>query len=366
MEERKMILNMLNEGKINAAEAARLLEALGDKQPVQKEVVENYDVVKVENAKQDGQSKSKSKSFYKEQSLTSKISELVDRVVKKVKDVDLDFNFGSSINVQHIFQDNDLDFKSLKVDVPNGKVNVIPWDESGVRAECDAYVYKVETVEEARNKFLEYVKMEGEQGILLFKVADKQVKVNVDLYVPRKQYEEVALSLGNGDLKMEDLNIQVLKGGTSNGSVSLKNVSGKVLASETKNGSIDVIDSHWEQGELETWNGSIRVDGAIVDLEAETLNGSITYRLPKAVNGKAEFKTVTGRINVYLPSELEVKGELKTFAGGLNCLLDDVAIVENKKDYTQKQLKFNANNGAVSTYNVEAETKTGSITIDKM
>jgi DUF4097 and DUF4098 domain-containing protein YvlB len=372
MEERKMILNMLNEGKITADEATRLLEALGvpktehkTETPEQEEAVESY-IVKVEDAKQHGQSKTKSKEFNKEQSISSKISELLDRVVKKVKDVDIDFNFGSSVEVQHIFQDQDLDFKNIKVEVPNGKVSLKQWDENGVRAECQANVYKVETIEDARSKFIEAVKLESNQGQLLFKVIDKHVKVNVVLHVPKKQYEEAILSLGNGGLDIEDLNFHELKGATSNGTINLTNASGKILAMETKNGAIDVVNSHWDKGEFETWNGSIRVDGSFVDLEAETLNGSITSRMPKAVNGKAEFKTLTGKINIFVPSELEVKGELKTFAGGLNCLLDELEIIENKKDYAQKSLKFKANNGAVFTYNIEAETKTGSITIDKI
>jgi DUF4097 and DUF4098 domain-containing protein YvlB len=372
MEERKMILNMLNDGKITAEEATRLLEALGKPKTesvVEETVVEDGEekyLIKVEGKNHQEYSDTKSKEFYKEQSITSKISELLDRVIKKVKDVDIDFNFGSSIEVQHIFQDQDLDFKSLKVEVPNGKVKVKPWDESGIRAECEAYVYKVETIEQARSKFIEAVTLECIDDKLQFKVAEKHVKVNVVLYVPKKQYEEAALNLGNGGIDIGDLNFNVLKGSTSNGAVKLNNVSGKVLVAETKNGSIEVADSHWEQGELETWNGQIRIDGTFVDLEAETLNGSITCRLPKAVNGKAEFKTVTGKVNISVPSELEVKGELKTYAGGLNCLLDELEVMENRKDYAQKFLKFTANKGAVSTYNVEAETKTGSITIDKI
>jgi DUF4097 and DUF4098 domain-containing protein YvlB len=369
MEERKMILTMLNEGKITSNEAVRLLEALGT--PDAEKIVGNekeevfLTIVDQEENKENEQNK-QYKQSYKEPSLTSKISDIVDRVVKKVKDVDLDFNFSSFVEIQHIFQNQDMDFNRLKIEIPNGKVTIKPWDETGVRAECKSLVYKVETTDEARKKFLAAVTLEESNEMLHFKVSEKQVKADVVLYIPQKQYLEATLDLGNGAIDIEDLVVERLKGNTANGSVTLTRLSGNNLDIGTNNGAIDIVRGRWDRGEVETWNGTVRIDGTFKEIEAETLNGSISYYLPEKISGKAKLKTIAGKINVTLPREVEVYGQIKTFAGGLNCLLDNIEILEERKDYARKYMKFTANKGSITTYNVAAETKTGTITINKL
>lgn len=70
--------------------------------------------------------------------------------MKKVKEVDLDLNFGHSFDVQHIFQFKDNDFSSVELQIANGAVNIVPWEDEDIRAECQAKVYRVDTQEASR------------------------------------------------------------------------------------------------------------------------------------------------------------------------------------------------------------------------
>ena len=73
---------------------------------------------------------------------------------EKVKDVDLDLNFGQSVDVEHIFQFKDASLSHLDIQLANGSLNVMPWDDRDIRAECHAKIYRAEDGEQARQQFL--------------------------------------------------------------------------------------------------------------------------------------------------------------------------------------------------------------------
>lgn len=80
--------------------------------------------------------------------------------MKKVKEVDLDLNFGHAYDVQHIFQFKDTDFSSVELQIANGSVNIVPWEDDDIRAECQAKVYRADNQDAARHAFLQHIECE--------------------------------------------------------------------------------------------------------------------------------------------------------------------------------------------------------------
>lgn len=80
--------------------------------------------------------------------------------MKKVKEVDLDLNFGHAYDVQHIFQFKDTDFSSVELQIANGSVNIVPWEDDDIRAECQAKVYRADSQDAARHAFLQHIECE--------------------------------------------------------------------------------------------------------------------------------------------------------------------------------------------------------------
>ena len=106
-EERKMILKMIEDGKITTEEGLQLLKALkDDAKEAGPEIVEDQPVqsselstdVDWDHGSSYSQTEKKSPSF------AARFSDIVEDVVQKIKEFDLDFNFGSSVEVEHIFQ----------------------------------------------------------------------------------------------------------------------------------------------------------------------------------------------------------------------------------------------------------------------
>jgi DUF4097 and DUF4098 domain-containing protein YvlB len=362
VEKRKQILKMVEEGKLSAAEALTLLEALdeeGKKAAFKtEEMVQELSTVVSGSEKSSAYQTSASQTSFKDKFLS-----FVDQTLKKVKDLDLDFNFGPSYEVRHIFQHSAGLIQQIDVDVTNGSVELLPWTLQDVRVECEALVYKVENQEAARQSFLQEVAFSIDSGQLRFAVQKKNVKVKMKMYVPSAMYERVKVRMFNGSIIAEGLRAQELKAKTANGAVKLKNIRAEEVEMGTAHGHISMDDSYVKKCEAETINGLIRIDGVYEAVDIQTFNGSIKCYLKDDSTEKMFLKTTTGSIDVYVPGTLAVEGDLKSNLGNFTCLLPNVEIVEEKSETVQKALRFRANKAQGRTCKLFAESKTSSITI---
>ncbi|OIK16375.1 DUF4097 domain-containing protein [Bacillus sp. MUM 116] len=366
-EERKRILKMVEEGKLKVDEALSLLEELEKAQQTmeqkQEQIVNELSTaIKFEEAQKDHQEYTQGNKF---QSTKDKIFEFVDSALKKIKDFDLDLNFGQSVEISHIFHHGDVYLKDMDLDVANGSLKIAPWDQKDVRIECQAKVYRVETTEQARQNFLKDVifAIEGEK--LRFTTQQKWMKVDAVVYIPQAQYERIRVRMFNGPISGEELNVNDFRVKTANGKIELAKVNGRRAEIETANGHIKLQNSIIDDVEAETINGAIKLDGNFRKMETQTFNGNVTYNLNGNRCELISAKATTGSIDIYVPEGVPVNGELKTNLGGFNMKLEGIQILEEKSEMIQKLLRFESINHPDKKLKVFADTKTGSITVNK-
>jgi DUF4097 and DUF4098 domain-containing protein YvlB len=364
-EERKRILKLVEEGKMSAEEALKLLNELDASQQTnekkQQELVTELSTVV--NFEQDGKKADESYQ-YTFQSLKDKITDFLDTAFKKLKDFDLDFNFGPSLEISHIFQQGGVTLRDIDVDMANGSVQFIPWDQGDVRIECNAKVYRGSNQDEARAHFLREILFNADRKTLRFAVHPKWMKVDAVVYVPQTDYENVRVRMFNGPVQCENLKAKSLKIKTANGKIAATHVEGSKMEVETGNGKIKIENSKMKELEAETLNGAIQVDGEFSEVEIQSFNGNISCQLTGA--GKEfEAKTVTGSIDLAIPAHLSVSGELKSNLGGFSVELDNIQIISEKNEVVQKSMYFKPVAAGQQPFSLYAETKTGSISVKK-
>ncbi|MBM7573535.1 DUF4097 family beta strand repeat-containing protein [Aquibacillus albus] len=355
-EERRKILKMVEEGIISSEEAEELFDQLDKKahrHDQDNSITEQVDWEKSESyrSKQTHQSKSK----------RAKVLSFMEEAFTKIKNVDLDFNFGPFFSVSHVFQNNQADFSDVEIDLSNGSLVLVPWDEGDVRVECEAKVYQVENQDEARHKFLSSADFSLEDGRMQFFLSDKQIKVKVIAKIPNRLYDKVSAHLFNGPITAEHIEVRQFSAKTTNGSIALENVNGEKISLETANGKIEAEKGVAEEIEAETISGTVRLDGKYNKVDAQVVNGSIHCTWEEVQPHTAFLKTTTGNIRLHVPNDVKVDGKLITNIGNIHCHLMDYKIVEQKKDMVQRSLLFEANQNSEALLHLEAETKTGSI-----
>ncbi|GLB59823.1 DUF4097 family beta strand repeat-containing protein [Cytobacillus sp. NCCP-133] len=363
-EERKRILKMVEEGKLTVDEALTLMEQLEKSQQTMEQkqgdlVKELSAYVKFEEAKKGEPIGSK------HQSAKEKVIDFVDSALKKVKDFDLDFNFGKSIEISHIFQHADAYLKDLDIDVANGTVKVVPWDQSDVRVECHAKVYRVETQDQARRNFLKEVifAIEGEK--LRFSTQQKWMKLDAVIYIPKAKYENVKIRMFNGPIESQNLQVETFKAKTANGKITVHDLNSKYVEAETANGQITIKRSRVERLEAETLNGAILAEGDFKKAELQSFNGNVTCRAENEPCEFIEAKAATGSINLFVPDFAAVSGELRTNLGSFHVDIEGIEVIEEKSEVIQKMMRFKSVKEADSGLKLAADSKTGAITLKR-
>jgi DUF4097 and DUF4098 domain-containing protein YvlB len=356
-EQRIRILKLVEEGKLTADEALSLIEALESDEELKEEKMtalstEVIDFNHDDTAKQTND---------KHSSLGAKLMDWVDTAVKRVKEIDLDLNFGKSIDVQHIFQFQGETFHDIEINLPNGSVNLQPWNENDIRVECNAKMYRVENMEQAREIFLSSVECQVEGNRFIFQSEKKTMKINIVLYVPAQAYEHVQIKLFNGPIRGEDLEIGTLKAKTANGIISFTTINSNYGEFETANGQIKLSNSSYEKLEAETISGLIQFNGSVEKIDAQSFNGNLALTLTDTRCETLNAKTTTGNIEINTPEGSRMFGELKSNLGALSAQLKDVDISFEKNETIQKELKFRTSQEV--KLSLFADSKTGSISI---
>ncbi len=357
-EERKKILKMIEDGLISSQEAEELLDSLEEAE----QAGQNSNAV---STKVDWEQGEKQKQYNTKEAKKSTIFGFVEEAFKKIKNVDLDFNFGTNYEVSHIFHHHHAAFHDIDIDVANGNVTIQPWSETDVRVECKAKVYQVDNQEQAREKFHKEAAFLLEEERLQFYLHSQQVKVDVIVKVPEQEYRKAIVKLFNGSFFGEKLTVDHFQAKSTNGSINLMDGNGKVMVAETANGSIKVRDCRWEVADMETINGKINVDGAFEKIDAQLVNGSIGVRWKEGFQPKSGFfKSTTGSVRLILPDQVRIDGKAETKIGNIHCDLNNYHITEEKREVINRSLHFEVNQELdAEPFNVEAETKTGSVWI---
>lgn len=363
-EDKKRILKMVEEGKVSAEEAFDLLEEL-EKATQTSEQRQEEIVHELSTAVKFDEAKKEDTVHQKFQSTKEKIFEFVDSALKKIKDFDLDLNFGQSVEISHIFHQGDVLLKEMDFDLANGSLRLVPWSQNDVRIECHAKVYRVENQEQARQNFLKDIIFAIEGQKLRFTTQQKWMKVEAVAYIPQVQYEKARVRIFNGSIQGDKLEVGSFRVKTANGKIDLSEVTGRKLEAETANGHIKIWHSEVDDLEAETINGAVKLDGDFQSVETQSFNGNLTTNLNGTRCKSLTARATTGSIDIYVPEGSSVSGEVKSNLGGFNILLDGIHITEEKNDVIQKLLRFQSVNKTASALTVIGETKTGSISVQK-
>ncbi|MED1577310.1 DUF4097 domain-containing protein [Bacillus safensis] len=356
MNEKERILKLVVDGVLSAKEAITLLEKLEEGQSVSLEKSTADHTFHEEKAGAESKGNGT-------ENLGAKLFGWLDTAVKKVKDVDLDLNFGQSVDVEHIFQFKDASLSHLDIQLANGSLNVMPWDDRDIRAECHAKIYRAEDGEQARQQFLNQLDCGLEGDKFFIRTEKKTMKVNVTLYVPRIQYDKIKVKLFNGPIRGEKLKTKELAAKTTNGVVSFASLQAEKVGIETANGQIKLADHECGMIEVETINGLIDLRGKSESIDAQSFNGNIAVQLSDEKCRSIYAKTTTGSVDVQIPRACAVTAELKSNLGSISHDLLDAEMIKEKNETLQKEKMIKANQQAAHSISIFAETKTGSIQV---
>ncbi|MDI6894327.1 MAG: DUF4097 family beta strand repeat-containing protein [Bacillota bacterium] len=186
--------------------------------------------------------------------------------------------------------------RQVSVELANGRLIVEGWDGPGWRLEVDTQARGRQA-----HKAADLVTVEADE---------KSLKVRSARFFGGNYSVSGVLRLPPGEYH--------LRGATSNGRISARGLCCRVLDLETSNGRIEVEDIEGDRVELDTSNGAIVAWLSARRLQATTSNGSIRVEARAIRQDTYELRTSNGSIRLICPDpEAGYRVDASTSLGGI-------------------------------------------------
>lgn len=313
-EEKMMILRMLKEGKISEEEAAKLLDAIENKNETNNNSKSNF---------KSKHNKDWEKEFEEKiNKLESSFNKFGEKFEEKFEKFGKDFSEGTGSFADKImstfnsFMDkdnlynilgryeikeeniqleiNDIESPVLDIRSINGDININPWSKNYIYVEATCYLKKNKISTE--NKIMSLNK--SDNNIILKPLFDSDIAVKLDISLPHMKYENIKINTTNGKIDILDLYSKNISAFTKNASISLSDINCDYSVDlSTKNSPIYLHDTKCNEATLSTKNAKVIVnDGEINTLNINTSNSYIRIEDSNLIN--VIGKTSNGKIHL--------------------------------------------------------------------
>lgn len=365
-EERKRILDMVENGTITAQEALALLEELGKQATI---VTPQVNTQKFEEEKKTEQVKQGSADFIEDLKrdftmVGDRFMQFMQGTVDKMKDFEFEMKFNDPVTFEEKFVKQDVQFDDISINLTNGKVNIFPSEEPFAHATVKVKSFKNSTEDEARKRFQEEFIFTTEGNKLRVYSDMKTISVQVALFVPEKEYNHISARLFNGDFVAQNLEANTFKIKTTNGKVELENSKFHRADIETVNGSVQLQHVEGDTVEVETMNGRIYVDGKLKEIEGSSVSGHVILTTKDKEARKIEGTAVAGTVEIYVPKDISLKGETTTQLGRIDVQLTDVTQLNQSEQVLNKRVAFTkVVDSEKEPLRIYGDAKTGSVVV---
>ncbi|NLL47291.1 MAG: DUF4097 family beta strand repeat protein [Firmicutes bacterium] len=324
-EEQRMILRMIEEGKLTAEEGATLLKALSEstKSPDSESEPPEDPWVRLEKMGEDFATKVEAAAERFSRSLEHSVGDKLSKLPKILAKFPF---FGAEESHELTTVTKGMvgpgEVIGVRLKNPNGSIKVLGWSETG---------YELKMVQRLRGGERERLETrlydvgweEGaeRQDFELTLPSLDGMEITLQLMIPQSRMYELELRAQNGALTLENLKGTSVHLESVNGSARLKSLRAHTIRGEGGNGSCEMNQVEAGLIHYRLGNGSYRasVSGANVDLL--TTNGAVNVRID-SVQGVTNYKlrTTNGAIKVSVPPDpdLGLALDLQTAVGRIS------------------------------------------------
>jgi len=383
MEEKIMILKMLEEGKITSEEALKLLESLEktnrtDSAANRTDKAEENDFTDKFEDKINKFSKKAEKFadkfgpdfIAKVESVSTDFAnaavKFADKIVNYINSGFNNSDVYKSITKNYNFPIGADEKVKLIIRTQNVSINTNYTDASEVSMEMKLKFFFEEPDIDT------FISTKYENGVVYLHT-DFPIRTwgSMTINLP-KNVEAIEAETSNSKCIFDGFKGKALYCTTSNGKIELMNCYAAELAARTNNSKIYVYDSKSDKAEIHTSNSNIEIENsAFGKLTSDTSNGTITlnrFDCPDIGEASYKLRTSNGKINIYLPknSSSGYKIKARTSLGNINISnLDSSYVIDRGEGNMRAEASITSTNyeSFSKRIYIEASTSNSSINI---
>ena len=394
-EQRKRILQLVENGTLTADEAIVLLEKLSAKnestpqtvQPVtpltEKEdepfKAEPFEEAKKEESKKTGFEDIFGKSFndkeFKQKvedfmgdikkdlsQFSTRMTGIVGAALSKLKDLDIETPFGEKVDFAKTYAYPATEVRSIELDIANGKIDVIKATDELVTVQVNGKTQLKGTEEETIAQITEELVTKNEDKIHL-KSENKFAQIKVQIAIPEKHYDVFIARLLTGAISIENLDAKLIKARTYNGTIRLEQSTFDHAELQTSNGAVEARKIKGDDLEIETANGRIYVDGELKEVDAESMNGTVAITTTSTEAHKLKARALAGSVEIYVPKTVALEGQIYSNFGKADVGLSDAKLYEEEEQFLLKSVRFTKELEGAKLLKITGESRTGTVLV---
>lgn len=395
-DERMMILSMLEKGAISKDEALELLSALDtsttneninytsndDSNSKAIELEEKFEILgkKFEEHGDDFGEKMSNFGSKIATKATSFAEKIMDKLDKAMDNGFLENHIKNCDKYEESIEEDLSQINNIKINTRNGRTVIKSTDSENMKINIISYVKHKSKIDREN-----IYKITKNNDLLSFdQVYFDDVMLNLEVLLPKKEYNDLSVQGSNGSIKLFDLKSDLINLRTTNGKIAFENISSNKIDSKTTNGSITVNSLDSNELLLDTKNGRIIVDNSkSKELISTTSNASITvensdfsnmYCTTK--NGKIGIKNVDDKkleklnlitsnasILVNIATTKDLSFDLSTTNDRISLNVPNLLYKTNSNNRVLAQTQNYTEDG--NTIKISATTKNGSVSFNK-
>jgi len=131
-------------------------------------------------------------------------------------------------------------------------------------------------------------------------------RVCIDAFVPETMFDNVRVVTTNGDIRIATLTTEYIQTENLNGCTEIDGITSKHIQSESNNGNLRLLNTKADKASIENFNGAITVSKIdIASLKATTFNGTVDMQIAAfAAHDYYNWyvETSNGKLGLVLPS----------------------------------------------------------------
>lgn len=216
-----------------------------------------------------------------------------------------------------------LDFK-----LANGKVVLKPGNDETISFKAKGKLYGKMDEETPEESFDARSTFTIDEDKLVCHVPNKRVYVEMEVTLPKRTYDYIAVTMLNGKLSINDLEAKDIFAKSTNGSLSFEQLKATMLEVKGSNGTISIKESNLKDVLAGSVNGSIVFNGKTESADFTTTNGEIKVTLTDKKVVRLNATTVNGNVKLALPKDRAIEGKAKTTFGKVKSRLSDTEPID--------------------------------------
>ncbi|UPQ86269.1 DUF4097 family beta strand repeat-containing protein [Ignavigranum ruoffiae] len=256
------------------------------------------------------------------------------------KDINLSFEVPwiKSQTLQHRFEFAGEDLKNIQFKLNNGslKVEKAPSDKVIVAGELRFHGnFEKYDAEE----FANHSTIDAHEDCLIFQVNSPRLSADLTLSLPEKDYNQVQISLFNGDGQIEDIQAKEIDIQNKNGDLDLARLTASLVNVMNLNGDIKLTDMDSQDIVAKTLSGDIRLTGNAENLNFSTSAGSIFISKKDATTSQIQAQTTSGDIKISQPAQVNLQVIAASTTGAVHQRLTSVDTVQSTGSHTRQEIQ---------------------------